>query len=196
MGSDEEAEFRRLPPGAHGLPPELIARNQRERLIAAIAEACEERSYAEVAVSEIVKRAGVSNATFYAQFADKRECLLAAHEELVGRLLEEVDRARAEEAEPAVQIRAAIRLALELLAADPPAARLLTVEVLAAGPEGMERQAAAIEEIASRLNASWTNVAAMMMMVGRLVMAGEAARLSELEDELVAMALDRFTPDE
>jgi len=30
--------FRRLPPGPHGLPPELVERNQRERLIAAMAE--------------------------------------------------------------------------------------------------------------------------------------------------------------
>jgi AcrR family transcriptional regulator len=195
MAPSEEADSRRLPPGAHGLPPELIARNQRERLIAAMAEACAERGYAEVAVSEIVKRAGVSNATFYTQFADKRECLLAAHEELVGRLLEEVDRAGEEGGEPAVRIRAAIRLTLELLAADPPSARLLTVEVLAAGPEGMARQAEAIEDLASRLGASWPAVAAMTMLVGRLVMAGEAGRLSEFEDELVAIAVDSTRSD-
>jgi len=195
MASDEEAERFRLPPGAHGLPPELIARNQRERLIAAIAEACAERSYAEVAVSEIVKRAGVSNATFYAQFTDKKECLLAAHEELVGRLLEEVDRAREQKAEPSVQTRAAVRLTLELLAADPPSARLLTVEVLAAGPAGMACHAAAIEEIAARLQVSWSTIAAMTMLVGRLVMAGEAGRLSELEDELVAMVVDSTRSD-
>jgi hypothetical protein len=39
--------LRRLPPGPHGLPPELVERNQRERLIAAMAEVCAERGYAE-----------------------------------------------------------------------------------------------------------------------------------------------------
>jgi AcrR family transcriptional regulator len=190
MTPNEEAESRRLPPGVHGIPPELVARNQRERLIAAMAEACADRGFAEVTVTDIVKRAGVSNVTFYEQFADKRTCLLVAHRELFDRLLEEVERACEREREPAVKVRSAMRVALELLAADPPTARLLAVEVLAAGPEGMERQAAAIEALASRLDASWAAVAAMTMLIGRMVMAGETVRLPELEDELVAMTLD------
>ncbi len=36
---------RRLPPGPHGIPPELVERNQRERLIAAMAEVCGENGY-------------------------------------------------------------------------------------------------------------------------------------------------------
>jgi alpha-tubulin suppressor-like RCC1 family protein len=38
---------RRLPPGSHGIPADLVARNQRERLIAAMAEECAEVGYAE-----------------------------------------------------------------------------------------------------------------------------------------------------
>jgi AcrR family transcriptional regulator len=206
MASSEEGDARRLPPGAHGIPPDLVSRNQRERLIAAMAEACAERSYAEVTVTDIVGRAGVSNVTFYKQFADKRECLLAAHEELMGRLLEEVDRACANERGHQAKVRSAVRIALELLAADAPTARLLTVEVMAAGPEGMDRQVAALEAVARRADwgaenstrphAAWATVAAMTMLAGRLVMAGEAARLPELEDELVAMALDSFASGE
>lgn len=194
MAADDGPEARRLPPGAHGLSPELIARNQRERLIAAMAEACAEGGYAEVAVSDVVKRAGVSNATFYQQFESKQACLLAAHEELAGRLLEELDGVCAE-GEPVTRTRAAVHLTLELLAADPPSARLLTVEVLAAGSEGMARQAEAIEEVASRLEVSWAVAAAMTMLVARRVMAGEAGHLSELEGELVEM-VDRRRSDE
>jgi AcrR family transcriptional regulator len=200
---------RRLPPGAHGIPPELVARNQRERLVAAIAEACAERGFAEIAVTDVTRRAGVSNATFYEQFADKQSGLLAAHRELFGRLLEEVDRACAAAASAGEKVRGGIRTALSLLAEDPPTARLLTVEIVAAGAAGTELQAAAFEVLASRLrtargageapgrpNADWAMVASMSALVARLVMAGEAARLPELEDELVAMALDRFAPDE
>jgi AcrR family transcriptional regulator len=154
-----------------------------------MAEACAEHGFAEVAVTDVVKRAGVSNVTFYKQFAGKRECLLAAHEELMGRLLEEVDRV-CEAADEGRKVGAGISVALELLAADPPTARLLSVEVLAGGPEGMARQAEAIEQIASRLRVDWAVAAGMALLVGRVVMAGEAERLPGLEDELVAMAVD------
>jgi AcrR family transcriptional regulator len=197
-----EGAGRRLPAGAHGIPPELVARNQRERLIEALVEACAEKGFAEVSVAEITKRAGVSTLTFYKQFTDKRGCLLAAHRELLGRLLDEVDRACEEVGGSEEKIAAAVKTALELLAADPPSARLLTVEALAAGAAGMEAQAAAIEAFASRLRGgrgpgaspggadqAWRSVAAISMSVGRLATTGEMARLGELEQRLLAMAL-------
>ncbi len=88
--------MQRLPPGSHGIPADVVARNQRERLVAAMAEVCAERGYAEASVAEVAKQAGVSSLTFYKQFAGKRDCMLAAHRQLLGRLLEEVDRAAEE----------------------------------------------------------------------------------------------------
>jgi AcrR family transcriptional regulator len=89
----ESERARRLPPGPHGLPPELIERNQRERLIAAMAEVCAQNGYGSTSVTEVTRHAGVSTASFYRQFKDKRECMLASFEELFGRLLGEVERA-------------------------------------------------------------------------------------------------------
>jgi len=165
-----------------------------------MAEVCAERGYADASVTDVVKRAGVSNATFYELFANKRDCLLAAHRELLERLVEEVDRACEAESGREAKVRAAVRTALSLLAADPPSARLLTVEIMAAGPAGAERQDAAIEAFASRLragrdprgdpllpHAGWAVVASMCLLVGKLVMVGEADSLPELEDEFVAM---------
>jgi AcrR family transcriptional regulator len=182
----EKAETRRVPSGPKGLPPELVARNQRERLVAALAEACAERGYAETSVADLARRAGVSTATFYKLFADKRECALEAHRELLGRLLEEADAACAGEGERAAKVRAGIHTVLTLLAADPPTARLLTVEVLALGPAGAERNDAAIAAFAERSGAEWSLAAGASMLIGKRVMAGEAAALPELEDELVA----------
>jgi AcrR family transcriptional regulator len=195
-------DARRLPAGAHGIPADVVARNQRERLIAAVAEACAEHGYAETSVADLAHRAGVSTATFYRLFPGKRECALEAHRELLERLLEEVDRACETAEEWAGKVRASVRAVLVLLAADPPTARLLTVEVLALGPAGVERHDAAIETFASRLragreqgresapaDAAWVTVAGIAMLLGKRVMAGEAAGLAELEDELVAMAL-------
>ncbi|HET7177704.1 MAG TPA: helix-turn-helix domain-containing protein [Solirubrobacterales bacterium] len=186
MRSEEREGTRRLPAGPHGIPAELVARNQRERLVAAIAEACAERGYAETSVADVTKRAGVSSVTFYRLFADKRECMLAAHRALLGRLLEAVDGARAAEG-----WQGGIRAMLSLLAADAPSARLLSVEILAVGPEGMQSHNDAVEAFAKRLEASWILVAGIFALVGKLVTAGEADRLPELADELVATISSR-----
>jgi AcrR family transcriptional regulator len=188
---------RRLPPGSHGIPADVVARNQRERLIAAMAEVCGEEGYVAVSVEKVAKRAGVSSATFYKQFADKRDCMLSAHRQLLERLLAEVDRARETESGEEAKVRATIRTALALLAADAPSARLLTVEILAAGPEGAALHDAMVESFARRLRAdvdpstplptaAWVWSAGALALVGRMVVAGEAERLPELEHELVA----------
>jgi len=198
-GSDA---IQRLPAGSHGIPPELVARNQRERLIAAVAEACAEKGYAEIAVSDVVRRAGVSTATFYKRFDGKRDCMLAAHEELSGRLLEEVGRECDAASDWEAGVRATIAAVLELFAADPPTARLLTLEILALGPEGAARHSDTIEAFADRLRAGrdprrdpesphrdWATVAAIAALIGKVVMDGDAASLPALEDELTALAL-------
>lgn len=186
MEAAGNAEARRLPPGSHGIPADVVARNQRERLVAAMAEVCAERGYAEASVAAVAKRAGVSSVTFYKQFAGKRDCMLVAHRQLLGRLLEEVDRAGAAESDESARLRATIRATLVVLAADAPSARLLTVEILAAGEEGAKRNEAMVEAFADRLGTEWVRAAGILALIGNRVMAGEAARLPELEDELVA----------
>ncbi len=181
--------MRRLPPGPHGLPPELVVRNQRERLIAAMAEVCGERGYVDSSVAEISKRAGVSTASFYGQFEDKRACLLASFEELFGRLLEALEAACEAEADSASKPRTGVRAAAALLAGDPPTARLLSIEILSAGPEGVRAQHRAIERLAAlmrggdqaTLDASWARAAAMTALVARGLSEGRLPDAAELE---------------
>jgi AcrR family transcriptional regulator len=182
--------LRRLPPGPHGLPPELVERNQRERLIAAMAEVCGERGYAESSVAEIAKRAGVSTASFYRQFKDRRECMLASFEELFGRLLAGVEAVCEEEASRQDRARAIARATAELLAGDPPTARLLSIEVLACGERGVGVQQQAIERFAALLrdegepplpDPAWTVSAAIFTRVGKRAAEGEAPGAAELE---------------
>jgi AcrR family transcriptional regulator len=197
VDGSEASRVRRLPPGPHGLPPDLVERNQRERLIAAMAEECAERGYAETSVAEIARRAGVSTASFYRQFKDRRECMLASFAELSGRLIEAIEGGCAGEADPARQAKAGTRTAAELLAGDLPTTRLLTVEIVAVGPEGVRAQQAAIERLAVLLrrargmdgdspvsvpgSAEWTAVAAMVALVARRVVEGESSTGAELE---------------
>jgi AcrR family transcriptional regulator len=180
---------RRLPPGPHGLSPELVQRNQRERLIAAMAEVCAERGYAESSVAEVAKHAGVSTASFYRQFKDKRDCMLASFEELFARLLEALERACGG-AEGATRTRAGAKAAAALLAEDVPTARLLSIEILAVGREGVRAQHGAIERLAHRLrapgtpaalDAAWITVAAMTALVARRLAEDRLPDPDELE---------------
>lgn len=187
-----EDRVRRLPSGPHGIPPELIERNQRERLIAAMAEVCGERGYVDTSVAEVAKRAGVSTASFYRQFKDKRECMLASFEELFGRLLMEIERACAAQPKQVEKARTAAATAAALLAADAPAARLLTIEIGAVGPDGVRAQHAAIERLAQLLrapgetrsaapDAAWARVAAMVSLAALRAAEGKSASAAELE---------------
>jgi AcrR family transcriptional regulator len=182
--------LRRLPPGPHGLPPELVERNQRERLIAAMAEVCGERGYAESSVAEIAKRAGVSTASFYRQFKDRRECMLASFEELSGRLLAGVEAACGEEADRQDRARGLARATAELLSGDPPTARLLSVEILACGERGVRAQQQAIERFAALLRGAgepplpdpaWAVAAAIFTRVGKRAAEGDVPAPAELE---------------
>ncbi len=193
MTESSAGGFRRLPPGPHGIPPELVERNQRERLIAAMAEVCAESGYAESSVAEVAKRAGVSTASFYRQFKDKRECMLVSFEELFGRLLSAIEAGCRADATVAERAREGACTAAQLLAADLPTARLLSIEVLAAGPEGVRAQQAAIERLAVLLEGSssgssgsgrgagWTVVAAMVSLVGGRAAEGSLPTEAELE---------------
>jgi len=193
-----------LPRGRHGLPRELIARNQRERMIVAMAEVVAERGYAETTVAEVIARARVSRRTFYEQFNNRQDCMLASFHELFERLCQEIDDACEPEPDSRAKVRAAIRRALELFAAQPPVARLLTLEILAAGPQGASNQHAAIERLAARLEAArdlgdrsgvsafnldWGLVALIATLIARRIIAGEPERLPELESELAQLAL-------
>ncbi|HTQ69798.1 MAG TPA: TetR/AcrR family transcriptional regulator [Solirubrobacteraceae bacterium] len=88
--------------------------------------------YPAVSIAEISTHAGVSSATFYEQFADKEDCLLAAYEKTASRVLARlgpVD-ATASWEETSRTVLMGLVGALE---ADPDGGRLMLVEALAGG---------------------------------------------------------------
>lgn len=187
---------RRLPSGPHGLPPELVERNQRERLIAAMAEECGVGGYVATSVAGIVQRAGVSTSSFYRQFKDRRDCMLVSFEELFGRLLEAIERACVAEQDVAEKVPLSIRTAAALLAGDLPTARLLTLEILAVGEQGARLQHGAIDRLAVALQearevgdgsprslptAEWVAVAAMVSLTAKRAAEGKSPTAAELE---------------
>lgn len=123
------ASMKRLPPGQHGLPRELVRQSQRERLIAAATESLAEHGYGKITTTEVAKRAGVSTSTLYKRFDDLWDCLLAAHDAGNKRLGEEIEGVCAEtEGARRERAEAGIAAALGLLSADPALAYLLSTE--------------------------------------------------------------------
>jgi AcrR family transcriptional regulator len=207
---DYPPELARLPPGRHGLPREFVTHNQRERLIAGIAEAIAEHGYAGTTIAHITRSAAVSRRTFYEHFESKDECFVAAYDAVMGDLRERVSAAFDEHEDEWPQaIKAGIAAMLEFLAANPSLARLCMVEALVAGPAVVERYDAAIQsfvpyfqkgregrppEVLSRLSATTEEalVGGMVSLISRRIIAGRAEQLEELLPDLVEFTLTPY----
>ena len=68
----------RLPRGRHGLPPSVVRRSQRTRIIYATAAVMASKGFPSATVSDIVSAAGVSREVFYEHFADKLDAFSEA----------------------------------------------------------------------------------------------------------------------
>jgi AcrR family transcriptional regulator len=199
----------RLPRGRHGLSPEFVARNQRERLIAGLIQALYEVGYQKTTVSLIGQRASVSKSDFYKHFESKDECFLAAYEAAVERIREQVREAceGVEEEEWARRVSVGIGALLELFAAEPALASIALVEGLRAGRGVYDRYQAAVDSFVFllRQGAPMTPedtevpeatdeavVGGIAAMLGRRILAGEAERLPELFPEILEFALTAY----
>jgi len=202
-------ELARLPPGRHGLPREFVVHNQRERLIAGLAEAIAEKGFAGTTIGDITRHAAVSRRTFYEHFGSKDECFVAAYDTVMAELSERVGAAFAEVDDWPHGVRAGIGAMLAFLASEPNLARLCMVEALVAGPVVVERYDAAIqglvpyleagregrsEEVLSRLSSTTEEalVGGMVSLISRRIIAGQAAELEELLPDLVEFALTPY----
>lgn len=209
-GTELPPELARLPAGRHGLPREFVVHNQRERLIAGLAEAVAEHGFANTTISHITKAAAVSRRTFYEHFESKEDCFLTAYDVVLEQLRERVIAAAEAEEEWPRKVRGGIAALLRFFAAEPALARLGMVESLVAGPEIAARHREAIEsfipflrlgrvgllddEDLQRLPETTEDaiVGGMTLLIGRRVAAGRAEKLEELLPDLVMFALTPY----
>jgi AcrR family transcriptional regulator len=206
---DYPPELARLPPGRHGLPREFVTHNQRERLIAGLAEAIAEHGYSGTTIAHITRAAAVSRRTFYEHFDSKDECFVAAYDTVMEELRERVSAAFDEVDDWPWAIKAGIEAMLRFLAAEPNLARLCMVEALVAGPAVVERYDAAIQsfvpyfqqgregrspEVLSRLSPTTEEalVGGMVSLISRRVIAGKAEELEDLLPDLVEFTLTPY----
>lgn len=201
--------MERLPRGRHGLSPEFVAQNQRERLIAGLTEALYEVGYQKTTVSLIGQKASVSKSDFYKHFQSKDECFFAAYESAIERIRDQVVAActAQERAEWSPRVRDGIAALLHFLAADPALASISLVEGLRAGRGVYDRYQAAIESFVPYLRrgapaapdgdlvpaaTDEAVVGGIASLLGRRVLAGEAEQIDQLLPDVLEFALTPY----
>jgi AcrR family transcriptional regulator len=147
----EREEVLVVPTGRHGLPANVVAEHQRERLLAATIALVAKRGYRGTSVDHIVKAAKVGYVAFYDLFDGKEACFIAAFDRIAGETRAELAAAVSPEAPWPEQICAALAKLVAVIAADPGRARVGLVEVQAAGPAAFARYQEAIDAAIPKL---------------------------------------------
>ncbi|HWW68018.1 MAG TPA: TetR/AcrR family transcriptional regulator [Solirubrobacterales bacterium] len=203
-----EDDLGPLPAGRHGFSREQVAHHQRERLIAGLAEAVAEHGYNAVTIAHVVRAAKVSRRVFYANFASKEDCFLAAFDVVVDHVRE----LTAEAVEPIPdwpqRAIAAARALLAFLASEPDLARLCLLESRGAGPAVAARFHEAVAELVPLLeqgraerpgdrpplpvSTEDSTIGALVSLAAGKVAAGEAERLPELLPDFTEFILSPY----
>jgi AcrR family transcriptional regulator len=118
----------------------LAGHDHAERALRAFAIVVAERGYAETTVEAVLRRAGMSATTFYANFGGKEDAMSAALESGGAQIVAAIGPALRRAPDWASAVRAGIGALFNFLASRPALARLLVVEVFAAGPEALVRR--------------------------------------------------------
>ncbi len=192
MPRAREQERWRPPRGRHGLPPEVVARSQRERLLEATMRIVAEKGYAATTVTDLTREAGISRTTFYQLFEDKEACFLAAYDAAVDGLVRRITAAYEAEERWPDRARAGLRTLLEALAADPAQARLALVDVAAAGPAAQRRFRAAVQRLTPFLDEGRDYAPGGRALPANASRMAAGAVVGLISDELVAGRSDKL----
>jgi AcrR family transcriptional regulator len=199
----------RLPRGRHGLSPEFVAKNQRERLIAGLIQALYEVGFHRTTVSLIGQQAAVSKSDFYRHFESKDDCFIAAYEVAVERIRGRVLTACQESADEewACRVRDAIEALLQTFSEEPALASITLVEGLRAGRGVYDRYQTALESFVGYLRegappspagtevpeaTDEAVVGGIASLLGRRVLAGDAEELKDLFPEILEFVLTAY----
>jgi len=152
-----------LPRGQHALPPEEVAAEHRQRLLAAAVQLAAEQGCRSLTVADVTRRARVSRGAFYAVFPNLFACLETAFREEAQRLA-----AVARDAWSAARsdrLTAMIGAGLQAIDDDPAAARFVFVEFPTMGVEAAEARARLLPGLA----AQWSEATARARVDLRLL---------------------------
>ena len=202
-----------LPRGRHNLSAQAVRSSQRDRLLRAMIGLVGEHGYADTSVPMVVSAARVSRSSFYALFADKTDCFIAACDEESSGMLKLMLEAGAEED----WVRAARRgmeRYLKWWQRHPAFSRAYFVELPAAGSRAVrqrDRQYARYRKLFAALGerareeqpelpplsplATRLIVAGITEVVAEEVRAGRIGGLDALADDLLYLVLRLLADD-
>jgi AcrR family transcriptional regulator len=140
MASARPGPPRQLPRGRHTLDAEAVAAQQRGRLHEAAVELLADRGYGATTIQDITAAAGISTITFYDLFSGKAELVLDACDALIASACATLQDRPAVEGALRARLAAALTAVVEVILAQPAAARLALAEVAAVGRPGLARR--------------------------------------------------------
>lgn len=167
---------------------------KRQRLIDAFTKVASERGYAQTSVSQIATAAGLDDSDFYEHFADKRQCLSAAHDAFFERLLAEAAAAIDPQQGWPWRVRDAVGAVLEFVEETASRARFFAIEALVAGPLIMERHVSAVDQVVPKLREGrvrYPAAAELPDMTETLLISGAASLVYQR-----LLAEERLRPDD
>jgi AcrR family transcriptional regulator len=190
-------------PGVLGptLPMDIGAHSQRQRILEAIAKSCAEKTFAATTISDIVANAGISRATFYKHFTNKRECFEATAHAFVDKLKAVAEERMMASANGNV-VHEAAEAVLAQLAAYPEGAKLLLIEAPIVEPMIIGRcREMAIVGLQSRFDSNGSNpkgadpgiaFGRAQVVIADYIASGRTGDLPKLASEMVYVALLPF----
>lgn len=206
-GDGNGRRLGRLHGGRHSLPPDLVAFNQRERLLAAVASVVAEQGYGKATVASVTQAASVSRRTFYEFFSSKEECFLAAFDALDEYLAGVMAEAIQGEEEWPDQVAAALATLMHFFSERPELARLYLVEAAAVGEGTVERRSRGVERFVALLEPgrryrSSDRPAAegleealgggVVTLIARRILAGEGPQLPQFIPSVIEFTLASY----
>ncbi len=126
----------------------LDTRDNAERALRAFTAVVAEEGYANTTVDQVVKRASMSGSTFYAHFQGKEDAMMAVVDSACAQIVAATLPAFRRGADWPHGVRAGFEALFNYLASRPALARLVVLEVYAAGPAAMECRAQALGALA------------------------------------------------
>jgi AcrR family transcriptional regulator len=189
------AEIASLPSGIRG------------RLTDSLTRLATECGYPAVDIEQIAHGAGLSVEDFHSCFETKDQCLMAAYDRFLERMLEHIDEACKGVEDWPEKVRITIESAFEFVAELEGGARLFAVDALRTGPAAVERSCNSIESAAVRLKhgrllfpaaadmpnpTERTLVAGVVMIASIHLLSEEADQLPQIAPEAVEMVLTPY----
>jgi AcrR family transcriptional regulator len=145
--------LRGEPLGQEKVSREVLANHQRERVIASAIPVFAKRGYQATTVDDLLASGKVGVGNFYSLFEGKEACFLAAYDRIVDDALARIASAVADLTDWDERAYGGLAATLDLLCAEPLAARLALVEAQCAGREATSRYDALLDRTVTWLRA-------------------------------------------